>query len=165
MLSEAMFSDEQLKAIGCLALESQRLDDIADSIIREYCSNLIAELWIGRMMVRSKLKILRDLLLDGLTDESLKQEYESLNSRMTTDIDLRNTVIHGEWRVPGDGIPLRELLTTLVYRSIDAVAVKGDQTIKASEIMELALRFDRHYKELIQIWIKIEEALPNRRGA
>ena len=158
MLCKSMFSDEQLSAIGCLALEATRLESFVDVYIEFECGEKIATLLLKQnKMAAGKLAVFRSLVLPDIASEELRKEFENWYSTVTTDIERRNTVIHGEWEFTGDGIPLRDILKLMMERTNDVAARKknGETIVKANEVMDLARRFAAHQKNLIRLMAKI----------
>jgi len=162
MISEFMFSNEQLKAIGCLAFESTMLEFCIEAIVEDVCDKRVAELLLDGKMFAMKLRIMRTLVLPVIPDKEQADAFEDLYSRITTDNSLRNTVIHGSWESKGK-LSLQSLLADL-NAGRNATVKRGNHTMKASEVMEVARRFSDHQSNLLRLWVAIQESLQDKFG-
>jgi len=101
LLSEVTLDDGQLRAIGCVAVESTYLEDVLENVIQTLCvlDEHDFRVFIGGTQISAKLA-----LVSKLTDSRIKQEFveerNNLFSAISKQITDRNNIIHGIWRVP-----------------------------------------------------------------
>ena len=154
ILAEAILTDEQLKAVGCLALESNHLEIYIDGIIGHYCGENVGKLLLERKMLDAKVGIFKTLFYPLLTTDGLRKRLDSLHERIKSDIPKRNAAIHGDWGL-GRSIPLSEIFNRKNVNDTDAVY--KTLTIKADEVMDIARRFANYQMELVSIWMEFQE--------
>jgi hypothetical protein len=148
--SEIVLTDEQLRAIGCVAVEFTYLETSLDSVIEKLCclDEHDFRLLTAGAQISPKLKIARDV-----TEARIKAEFRERHKNLFDDIShqvaQRNNVIHGHWRVPkltGHQSNLgekgwRELKWT---RKGDPFAIRkkrgepGHTIFKSKDLMEIA---------------------------
>src|SRR5882672_703467 len=99
--SELTLSDDELRAIGCVAVESTYFDVVLDDLIEHLCcldehdfriltagAQLAAKVEIIKGVTKSKVK------------SDFKMEYKKLFDDIGDAVAKRNSVIHGRWGVP-----------------------------------------------------------------
>lgn len=156
LISEIVLSPEQLRAVGCLALESTRLETHIEQAIIDHCGDIIGQLLIDRRMLDAKVEIFRSIFTpEALNDEHAK-ELEQLYGEIKSDIPRRNTVIHGSWKEVGSIADLyARSLDTSTER--DAAAYRKAMKVSASEVMDLARRFGRYQIRLVDWYMQVRE--------
>ena len=148
VMSEIILADDQLKAIGCIALESTALESCLEKIINNACSfdEKRSEIFIGQLMIGAKSKIMRDLLWPQVVGTKHEPEFQLIYGEIRDLISKRNVAVHGEWNSMAAGF--MELATR---NNIPSAKKRGSTlTLKATEIMELAHRFDRCQNRLLR---------------
>lgn len=161
LLAEFILTDEQLRAIGCLSVESTHLDMYITGIIVDICKfdDIAMEVFVGsRLTIEPKAKMMRDLLWPHLEDGSeLKESFKLIYDDIKDLIAKRNTVIHGNW-----GSDSKQTLAALATftRQTDSVARRRGvaNTVAAKEVIELAHRFARRQMDLMDWYIEYLEA-------
>ena len=145
--AERLLTDDQLKAVGCLAIESSQLEILIEQLIETLSGRLIADLLLERKMFDAKVKILRTLLVPRVPDLELKKRTQAICADIKSDIAYRNTAIHGDWG--------RESFNALAPRKADSIATRksGAHSVKATELITLAHRFSEHREALEDLWI------------
>lgn len=148
LLSEIMLTDAQLRAIGCLALESTHLEMYFESLIVDFCGTALSDLLLERKMLDAKVDIFFAVLKHEIHDAPRRDKFSSFVDKIKTDIVKRNTVIHGNW---GTNLQLKDLKK----RKSNAIGQrkKSGNNVKASDIHALALRFAQHQTDLLE-WYK-----------
>lgn len=156
--SETILSDAELKAIGCLAIESASLEGFLELLVQSEASAIVADLLLDRKMFTAKLGILKKIFggaikeveLEHGKEGSLLRRFEDVCGKIASDISHRNTVVHGQWSRPEQ--PENFLLMEMSLKDLEgyffgdrrnnAVAErKTGNPVKASEVMALAQRF------------------------
>lgn len=164
--SEWQLTSEQLKAIGCLAVESTHLELFIDALIRSIgkLDDVAFEVFLGRLTIEPKTQILRDLLWPRLENmPKVKKSFKLMYDDIKDMITKRNTVIHGIWgsREENKMIRASDLLT--LRAETDAVARrKKGNAVAAADVMDLVRRFDQRQSDLLDWWISYERALPEK---
>jgi hypothetical protein len=154
LLSEYVLTDEQLKAVGCLALEATRLETHLEQAILDHCGSVMGKLLLDRnKMLDAKLDLFRDIFIhETLSDEHAK-ELEKLYADIKIDIPRRNTVIHGSWEDPA----IRNFLALANNPQRNATAYKKSVSMKASDVMDLAYRFGFYQLRLVDWYMQVVE--------
>ena len=156
LLSEFLLTDEQLKAVGCLALESTHLELLVESFIIALAGKNAGELLVKRKMIDAKIDIFKDLITPEIKNADLKNKFEKLCSDIKSDIVRRNTAIHGEWN-SNENKTLSEWLSKKDNADVVAKRKNSPSTIKSSEIMGLAHRFSANQDNLIGFWTVLQK--------
>jgi hypothetical protein len=162
--AELKLTDDQLKAIGCLAVESTNLEVHIDAFIRSVAKldDVSFEVFVGRLTLGSKTKMLHALYWPRLENlPEIRASFKAIYDDITDMITKRNTVIHGTWGDPDETklISLLELMT--LEQKADSVArSKRGKPVPATEVMDLALDFAQRKKDLLQWWVSYERASP-----
>lgn len=127
LAGELMLSQEQLRAIGCLAIEVTRLEEMVGIVIQEVSglSNADAETFTFGWMLDKKVEAMKTILTPRLKAAGEVDTFADLYARIKDLNTRRNTVIHGRWERTS---------------STDAVAIRTGRTIsvKASEVLNVA---------------------------
>lgn len=170
MWAEFILKDDQLKAIGCLAVESSMLDQLMGSLIPSLVGPAISDLLLGKnAMMGAKATILKAVFVDEVDmienqkKDGLKQRVADLMDKITSDIANRNTVIHGEWAFDPKPLTIREWFDA---HAKEAIATKASgNKVKATEVMMLAKRFDSYQdqlKDLYEEYLTMHMSSPSR---
>lgn len=153
--SEILLSDEQLKAIGCLAVESSRLELLLDDFIQTICrfTDMQTDFFIGKWMTGAKMDALKLLIRPKLQTKRKLQKFDALFERLKDLIVRRNIIIHGEWTIAQPYNALAVLISGIGRRS-DAIAnsKKKKLSIKATDVMTVALRISECRDELFRFF-------------
>lgn len=101
MQSEIVLRDDELRAIGCVVLESTYLETLIDLLIKELCclDERDYRLLIEGAQLKTKLDLLREITRARIKPEFIKQ-HERLFGDISAQIANRNRIIHGRWGVP-----------------------------------------------------------------
>ena len=121
ILAEAMLTDEQLKAVGCLALEANHLETYLDAFVVTYCGENVGNLLLERKMLDAKVGVFKALFYPLLTTDEARNKLISLHDRIKSDIPKRNAAIHGDWGL-ARSIPLSEIFKRKNVNGTDAVS-------------------------------------------
>lgn len=156
LFSEFLLSDEQLKAVGCLALESTHLELLVESFIIAFVGKNVGELLMKRKMIDAKIDIFRDLITPVIKNADLKKIFEELCSNIKSDIVRRNTAIHGEWG-SDEKKTVSEWLSKKQNSDVVAKRKNSPSTVKSAEIMGLAHRFSANQDNLIGFWVALKQ--------
>ena len=93
-------TDEQLRAIGCVAVESAYFDDMLDMFIEQLCcldEHDFRVLTAGAQL-QAKLNVLKDVTRSRI-DDKLADKHGKIFGKAAHVISERNNVIHGSWSV------------------------------------------------------------------
>jgi hypothetical protein len=140
--SQIILSQEQLAAVGCVAIESTYLELHVEAVIW-MLSGLDAKRgpqFTGKVQLGNRLELLHSL--GGLVLAGAKiVEFSSLVSDLKDSAAKRNTVIHGTWT--SQSSDYLQLLADGPEKHPPARATKerpnkGPATISATEIMSIA---------------------------
>jgi hypothetical protein len=150
LLSETLLSDEQLRAVGCLALEATHLEIYIEAIIRGLCEfdENKSKVFLDRLMIGAKTDIMRDLIWPIVRDTPQGNEFKVIYDDIKDLIAKRNTVIHGDW---GLNLTVTEMRDSILTRRGKAIAKrkwKSDE-VKADEVTALAHRFAQRQLDLL----------------
>ena len=151
LLSEVALTPDQLKAIGCVAIESTLLEthiEVCITALCEFDENAAKIFLPQRMAIAQKLRVLNDLLTAKAEGTPFKETLRKLRCDIDQAITRRNTVIHGDW---SSNLKLGDI----ARQKTDAIAKRkwGRDTIAADEIMQLAQTFDRLRMDLLEWWL------------
>ena len=156
LTSEGILSDEQLKAVGCLALESARLEEYLERAILDHCGDVIGGLLVRNRMIDAKTEIFKEVFTPEVLDEQHAKELKQLYDDIKSDIPKRNTVVHGYWEE--DSLANRYYrLHTKGTDSWEPYARKKAMEVKASEVMELARRFGRYQERVVEWYMPVQD--------
>lgn len=142
--------EEQLKAIGCVAVESAYLDDFLDTHI-QYLSALDESdfrIFINNAQLMAKVDLLRNLSKSRLNGEQFADSHRRAFDEIKEAVTERNKVIHSTWRVErmetvkdqnGElvWIPLGKKFATRKNRG-----KAGFERYEPKNIMDVAVRLD-----------------------
>ena len=156
-----MLTDEQLRAVGCLAVESTHLELYIEGIINAICKfdQTASDVFIGRLSIEPKAKIMRDLLWEHLKNlPSLKESFKLIYDDIKDMISKRNTAIHGNW---GSDQPQTLNALANFKRLTNSVAKRRGvaNTIAAKDIMALAEKFAQRQMNLVDWYIEYRKAI------
>jgi hypothetical protein len=129
---EHLLCDEDLRAVGCLAAETTRLEACIDELLADLCSlnRLRFDALLSGKMIGAKADILFSLLEPYAKSTKRKAKLKALQSRTKTAISDRNTVIHGQWIFQGIDWKTGKLIHA---------ATKGKgRTVTADRVMNVA---------------------------
>ena len=148
LISEMVLTDDQLKAVGCLALESTRLETHIEYAILVYFGSALGGLIVERKMLDAKTDAFKTAFMPRALNDDHRKELEQLYGEIKSDIAKRNTVVHGSWE---EKISLADLASmgSAEHDKRDAAVLKKNMKLKASEVMDLAFRFARYQHRLI----------------
>lgn len=146
--SQEILDDDELKAIGCLALEATFLENFTDGCICTLCDldNATGELFIGQIMIRKKIDLLKKLTKSRLKTQAAKDEFQKIYDKITDSITKRNTAIHGTWEGLYNLSQLLDPAPRLPALRI-ATRKKGDP-LHSKDIMKIAEGFADQLSEL-----------------
>jgi len=156
--AEEVLLPEHQAAIGCVAVESARLEHLITVLI---WSALSVETNIGKIItdnfatVSGKLDLLRDLS-SPLFAEAMQKEFHTIYENITQILPRRNTVIHGHWE------PMYSLADIASFATIAGIPIRKERTRvrqqarksktprfeKATDVMAIALELHRCYSAL-----------------
>ena len=155
--SEILLTDDQLKAIGCLAVESSRLESLLDDFIQTVCrfDDTQKELFIGKWMTSQKIDAIKLLIRPRLRSKVKLQKFDTLFEKLKDLIARRNIIIHGDWTISQPYNALAILISGTGRRS-DAIAnsKKKKLSIKAADVMTVALRLSECRDELFRFYYR-----------
>lgn len=100
MYAQGLLSDDALKAIGCVAVESALLEYLVESHIFCMCEldDHIGQTVVDMMFLDKKMDFLRDAVTPFFGDDTaLKRQFADVFAEIKSAIADRNTVIHGLW--------------------------------------------------------------------
>src|SRR6266849_6615106 len=146
MLSEMLLTDDQLRAAGCLALESTHLEMYITSIILTFDDNT-AKKELDRLMLGRKIKLMRKLIRPHIAGTPQEKTFNVIYNELKVLVDNRNAVIHGDW---GLGHLKIRRIHDILKRKGKAVAKLRKRSIKADEIMQHARDVSRVQGDLLQ---------------
>lgn len=138
--SEDVLSKNQLYAIGCVAVESSRLDQTIETWIWIICGldEDTGRLFTDRAQLDGKIGMLRDLVKARIKGASARAAFKRITDDLAMAVPRRNTVIHGEWLSEPE--PLKRLPARSNYPV--AIRMKRDQKnippVHATEVMAIA---------------------------
>jgi hypothetical protein len=177
MWSQIVLKDNDLTAVGCLALESSMLERLITALIRALVGPVVSDALLKNKMMSPKLELLKTLLLDAIKrviagngDKEKKArlitEVTDLCDKIASDIKHRNTVIHGEWAFR-EGITLNSLMLVLEAKNrFEAIARRGNANpVSVKEVMSLAEKFSRYQNQLsdrYQEYVSLSLVWPSR---
>jgi hypothetical protein len=146
LASEMLLSDEHLRAAGCLALESTHLDMYVTSLIELLCGfdDSRSKLFIGRLTLGPKVKIMRDLIWPIVSGTPEGEEFNVIYEGINSFIENRNTVIHGDWGLA------RMTPRDILSRKAPGVGILRDRSVKADEVMKHARHASKLQGDLLQ---------------
>ena len=148
LAAEYLLTDLQLKAIGCLTIETTRLDYVAKILIRALVGEVAGDLLVKGKTVGPVVDVLHDLAVERLRlDEALVKQYEVIHLQLKRDIDKRNTVIHGDLGASGP-IALRVLMGAVQKGAAVAKKPKGGDSVQASAVLDVAHSMAKHSEAL-----------------
>lgn len=99
--SEVTLDAEQLRAIGCVAVESTYLEEQLDWIVRHLAvlDEHDFRVFTANLQLSGKLNLVSKLMDSRLQPEHVR-ERDDLFSAISKQITDRNNIIHGVWHVP-----------------------------------------------------------------
>ena len=99
MYSEQLLTDDVLKAIGCVAVESSMLEHLLDDHIFNLCEldSRVGGMVVESMFVDKKLDFLKRAATPYLKGESAMKAFAAVFADTKKAIADRNTVIHAIW--------------------------------------------------------------------
>ena len=97
--SQKILTQEQLAAIGCVAVESASLEGLVDYGIYKLTGQheTTGRLLLGNMMLGSKVDVLADLFKLYIGQENFDKDCSKVFSDIKHELSNRNTIIHGFW--------------------------------------------------------------------
>ena len=116
MISAQLLSDELLRAIGHVAVESAYMEGVVASLIKSICGFWRPEqyaLFVLSMSLAQRLETLKTVALPVLKPAADSKQLTDLILRAKDLAVRRNTVVHGHWyppnmKFPGDGVVIGE---------------------------------------------------------
>lgn len=143
LVSQIILTAEQCEAIGCVAVESARLEELFDWLLWDLLrvDRQVGGALTGRQQFATKLSVLSDLL--KIADEAAWRDIKPLIPDIEEALKRRSVVIHGHWELRNEGQELRSSLRALVSReNLKAIAShRRHPDVKADEVMAIARRF------------------------
>jgi len=175
--ADEVLTKEHQAAIGCVAVESARLEQLITVLI---WSVLAVEIPIGQRItdefatVTGKLELLKDLFALNLA-EDVNAEFRSIYEDITKVLPRRNTVIHGRWE------PMYSLAEVASYGKIGMIPIRKERTRvrqqprksksqrieQASDVMNIAKEVHRCHSSLFDLVRKhavLPDASPDKFG-
>ena len=112
--SERILNKKQLHAIGCVAVESSRLETLIEILIWIICGfdEDRGRIFTDRVQLDGKVSLLRALVKEKKTTQKFRDRFKEITDEISSTIPKRNTIIHGDWL----GVPksLRKIPTAKV---------------------------------------------------
>ena len=152
LYSQAVLTQDQCEAIGCVAVESSRLEFVFDLLIWKLLKieepdqgNAVT----GKMQFKAKLDLFNELL--KLQSPSVAAAFKPLFDDITAAIPKRRVVIHGRWELYAkDAKTLADMVAGMFSRKdLNAAAsLPKRERIHASEVMAIAREFSNLYERL-----------------
>jgi hypothetical protein len=148
--STPVLTDEQLKAIGSIAVESAYLENLVEFIIAfmtslsEHQLNIL----LSRAMLASKLDILRDLGELKLKSKIKKEKLKGIIAQLKHFNGQRTIAIHGQWQSK-EKITLADIGKYIPPGNAEATHKRGKkepETLHASKLQHIANGI-RDYRE------------------
>jgi len=168
-----VLTDAQLRAIGCIAVESTYLEGIIDSVIEHLCEMTVHDfrIFTAGAQIGAKVRMLRDVIEARAqlgAAARIKELFEDIDRQLT----LRNSAVHGRWGVPKLGGHARNLggdkgfSKTTWERQGEPFAIRskrgeaGHTVFRSEDLMQIARGLDRVKRELLDFLIRQTELLP-----
>jgi hypothetical protein len=140
LTSEMYLQDDQLKAIGCMEVETSLLDNKLDDVIKRICGfngDMFNAFIYPITPIGAKLKMLRAIVIATCADQNCRNKFDVWHSKVTTELEKRNTVIHGKWTAR---IGIADVITQDSRKSDSIVKRKRTKSsaVKSADIMSIA---------------------------
>ena len=165
MQSKELLTQDQLAALGCVAVESSLTESIVDQIIlklsgmkREKLDHFMA----GKMM-DGRITTLEFLGLTALKSAKRKAEFKKVIGELRHANSGRVSVIHGVWRKGPQGMIIPE-----AERVAKAVNLKNKKSlpVSATKIEKIAIELSNSSSDLVlfayKAWFKSHLAKKRR---
>lgn len=150
LTSETLLEDAELKAVGCLAIESTRLEYMLEALLKDICKLTAVEESIfvpSTWTLGPKAKSVKKLMADRIRSKIRKDKLNAIFSKIELAVDRRNTVIHGRWTSPN------AIEQVFGFKNSKAVHPKKPQSaIKASDVMRYARETSEALDELLNFY-------------
>lgn len=168
LFAKLLLTQEQREAIGCVAVESSRVDNLIEGMIWDLLDldkprGLAVT---AKIQFKGKAEMLYELI--KLRDPKAGTAFAGLYSDLTNINAKRRLIIHGTWDLPGGrgtGNYLAMLVSGQYKQEHEAHATFPKGNVKpfpASEVMAVAQELGALYFRLIDFLIEHSEALLDR---
>lgn len=96
--SETILTQQQLAAVGCVAIESTYLEQVLERFIWALAGldEKAGIHFTHKLSVGPRIDLLRELVLSKL-DAQYRDEFGALIGRLKESNERRNTIVHGAW--------------------------------------------------------------------
>src|SRR5271154_517202 len=132
-----MLTDEQLRAVGCLSVESALVEQYVDFLVEDLCglSDGAGRILLGGVVLGAKTEMMEKLLRPMLTGTKFDGTFRAVCEQLSHFLSLRKAANFSEW--VGDAGPAQSNIRLTKKR--DAVQVEHKKlNIDASEVMAIA---------------------------
>lgn len=158
MLSRYVMTQDQLQAVGLLALEASLLERNVRSLIQILSGldgGMLDALMPRAAMLSVKMQMLDKVVRQRTDNADALTAFKKIFEQVGELISKRNTVIHGNW---WSNFSLEDLMQE--HYKQDAVATgKGNTSVQASEVINLAEGFSNATSALLHFAVDYEKAL------
>ena len=99
--SELDLTPEQLKAIGCVAVESARVDLLVERIILIICNYDFdtGKMYTDRLELGAKLNLLRQFTFAKIEHDEARTNFQRIYDGLKNVLLVRDTIIHRRWKI------------------------------------------------------------------
>jgi hypothetical protein len=153
LICEIVLTNEQLKAVGCLAIESTRLETHIELALMDHFGTELGKFLCEGRMLGSKVDLFKAVFAREVLDEQHAKDLRRLHEDMKGGIAKRNAVIHGSWE---EKMSLADL-ARLNDPDRNATVYKKAMKINASEVMALAHRFAEYQMRIVDWYMPVQE--------
>ena len=156
LFSQMILKKEHREAIGCVAVESSRVEYFLELMIWSLLKLDEAQgrAVTGGAQFATKLNLLKELVEQICTAPAIEvftHKEHGLFKRLTDANAKRRQIIHGRWGFPDGTVSLRDLLETMLMETkrIEAEAkFKRATPMPASEVVKVALTYGELHRDL-----------------
>lgn len=154
---------EQLEAIGCLTVETSRLEGWVLGAIKEVCGldDEKLQIFVGGQLLGKKIdmlqKVMKGLLHQGSAEHG---QFADLIQKTRGLLEQRNTVVHGDWIVDPNWNSVRPSGNVTVSRRAGSLPV-----VRAADIMKIARGLAACRRDLKRLYARLpasQTPSPNR---
>jgi hypothetical protein len=146
MISERTLQSDELRAVGCVAIESSILDRLLEAIICDACGfdSVKQELFTGKLMFAAKADAVKEILLPKLRSKKRRDRLTELHAAMKLANSQRVTALHGQWQWESSREP-HDIADGRLYR---AVSTHKKRRVTASQLMSIAHSLSAVHREM-----------------
>lgn len=167
LADQGLLSDEQLQAIGLVAVESSKLESEIEFFTWMICGfdEESGRVLTDRLQLDGKLSLVRELTNIRIKSDQMRADFKDITDRISDLIPKRNTIIHGEWH-GALGAILKQLPKAKSYPI--AVRFKRDQRnipiVPAGDVRAVADRLAHVRIQFLAFFLQNFEKLAPLRG-